>query len=123
MTGVARFAACLLVMALAGPSLVTLTCEWMCAAHHQEVATTDASSCHEHHPDGDSPKLAAGASCHDLLGGDVMFRPASLQIDADLAIVQASAFIPFEPPSSVAFAAAAPHRPPTTLSITPPLRI
>jgi len=123
MISVARLLACLLVVALAGPSVATLACEWLCAAHHQQSATTEASGCHGHHPDGDSPKLAAGDVCHDLLSGDVMLRPATVQVDSDLAILAPAVLSPFETFPPTTFAEGAHHSPPAPVRITPPLRI
>jgi hypothetical protein len=122
MSVMARLAACLLVMSLTGPSLLTLACEWTCAAHHQAAAPADASECHEHHQEGGAPAFAALKVCHDLLGGEVMLRPM-LPDDVEPAILRSSVLVPFEPPRLPAAIATARLRPPATSGVTPPLRI
>jgi hypothetical protein len=121
MSVMARLAACLLVMSLTGPSLLTLACEWTCAAHHQ-AAVPDASECHEHHQEDGAPAFAAVDVCHDVIGGEVMLRPAPPD-DLEPAILRSSLPIQFLPPRVPASVVTARLRPPATSGVTPPLRI
>jgi hypothetical protein len=122
MSVMARLAACLLVMSLTGPSLLTLACEWTCAAHHQAAAPADMAGCHEHHQESGAPAFASVDVCHDLLSGEVMLRPV-LQDELEPAIARSSALVQFEPPGLPDAIVPARLRPPATSGVTPPLRI
>jgi hypothetical protein len=66
-----RLIAAVLTVALAGPSIGSLLCDWACAATHQRTEANDG--CHQHRTPGTTPDVAAGHLCHDLTSG-----PASI---------------------------------------------
>jgi len=75
-----------LTVALAGPSIASLVCDWTCAAKHQR---TDADvSCHQHSTPGTTPTIAGGHRCHDLTSA-----PASILSDARQPGLSASAIV------------------------------
>ena len=76
---VARFIAALVVVTLTGPSVVTLACNWLCAAEQQAAVTDTAPACHDESPAPTSPKLSAVIVCHDALQGPALLSRLEIQ--------------------------------------------
>ena len=53
-----------LTVALAGPFIGSVLCDWTCAATHQQPVTS--ISCHGHGDPQSTPAIGAGHQCHDL---------------------------------------------------------
>jgi hypothetical protein len=85
----ARVVARLLVLVLAGPSVVAATCELSCAiaSHHQNTPASTEASCHEHHGSSQGVGVSAtgGVLCHE--SADLPFAV----VDASLIAVAVSA--------------------------------
>ena len=58
-----RVAALVLVVALTGPSVGALVCDWACASRHEQ---SSSSGCHEHSGSGLEAALASVHRCHEL---------------------------------------------------------
>ena len=69
-----RIIVAVLTLALTGPSVGALVCDWACAAKHQRSEAS--GTCHQHSTPGSTSTLAAGHLCHDLT-----WAPASILTD------------------------------------------
>ena len=98
-----RLIAVVLTVALAGPSIGSLVCDWTCAAKHRR--TEASGSCHQHRTPGPTPRVAAGHLCHELTSA-----PTSILTDARQAGVSAPAIVEVPLPLSVESAGDATHR-------------
>jgi hypothetical protein len=109
-----RFIAALLTIALAGPSIGSLVCDWTCAAKHQRAETS--GGCHQRGTPGSAPGVAAGHLCHGVTAA-----LASIATDARQPGI--SAPVPVEKPltRSVDSAGDVPPRIPDAVQAPPPL--
>jgi len=116
-----RLIAAVLTVALAGPSIGSLVCDWTCAAKHQRTEAN--SNCHQHSTPGTTPTAAAGHLCHDLTSAPASILTDSRQVGYNVpAIVEAPFAISVESSGRVTHRARdVAHSPPPPL-ITP-LRI
>jgi len=62
---IVRIVALLLTLALAGPSVGALVCDWTCATAHQAAAASE-SNCHDTPGPAQTATFAAGHACHAL---------------------------------------------------------
>lgn len=60
-----RLIALLLTIALAGPSVGALVCDWTCAIAHQAAAATE-TNCHDTPGAAQTAMFAPAHACHDL---------------------------------------------------------
>jgi len=60
-----RSLALLLAIAVAGPSVASLVCDWACAGGHKVVSEYQGS-CHQGGTDASTPTMARQDKCHDL---------------------------------------------------------
>ena len=111
-----RFIVAILTVALAGPSVGSLVCDWTCAAKHQR--TEAAGSCHQHSTHATTSTVAAGHLCHDLT-----FAPASILSEARLVGLSAPAIVEAPFTLSVESAGFRTHRTPDIAHAPPPILI
>jgi hypothetical protein len=120
---VARLFAALLLIALTGPSLVPLACDWMCASAHRPAADGSGSGCHEHRQQPDTPVLSAGHGCHEPVAGAILIRPSTAPLVLVAALAR-TAYAAVDSSAEPLALATTPLLAPTGSSrITPPLRI
>lgn len=60
-----RLVALLLTLAIAGPSVGALICDWACAAAHEAAAAAE-TNCHDAPGPTQTATFAAGHACHEL---------------------------------------------------------
>jgi hypothetical protein len=98
----ARPIAILLVLVLAGPSVVAATCELSCAiaSHHQKTPASTEASCHEHHGSSQGVGVSAtnGVLCHE--SGDLPFAVVDAWLTAVAVSAPPAAAIVIAPPIS-----------------------
>ncbi len=70
-----RVAAVLLVLALTGPSVGTVVCDWTCAAQHAQ--SSSQGSCHQSERSGAA--LESAHRCHELAGASESILTATPQ--------------------------------------------
>lgn len=70
-----RLTVLLLIVALTGPSIGSLLCDWTCAAKHQR--TEAGGACHQHLAQESTSTVAAAHPCHGLTSA-----PLSILTDA-----------------------------------------
>ena len=117
-----RFAALLLTLALPGPSVGALVCDWTCAAEYGAAAAS-GSNCHDTPGPAQTATFAAGQACHELTAPvasivtcatPFVVAPAAVEVSPhEIARLQASSFATRRPDGS--------HAPPATHVV--PLRI